>query len=113
MSNLFTDIWNKILEVTGIQKEALSETDMVAALDQVAECTGLNWKGSIVDLLKLLKMDSSRSAREALAKEWGCPADQMGGDSSRMNVWLHTEAIKRISANGGNLDALGHKVAQE
>ncbi|MBN8658624.1 MAG: DUF3597 domain-containing protein, partial [Anaerolineae bacterium] len=61
-----------------------------------------NWKVSIVDLLKLLELDSSREAREELAKELNCPADQMS-DSARMNVWLHKEVLRQIAANGGNI----------
>jgi hypothetical protein len=62
----------------------------------------LNWRTSIVDLLKLLDMDSSLSARKALATELGCPADLMG-DSARMNTWLHKAVLARLAANGGKV----------
>ena len=62
----------------------------------------LNWKVSIVDLLKLLDIDSSREARNELATELGCPADLMS-DSAKMNVWLHKTVLKKISENGGNI----------
>jgi hypothetical protein len=62
----------------------------------------LNWKTSIVDLLKLLDIDSSFSARKELAAELACPADLMG-DSAKMNIWLHKTVLQRIADNGGNI----------
>jgi len=77
---------------------------VVKQLEQRAAGKGLDWKVSIVDLLKLLDIDSSREARNELAKELGCPANLMN-DSAKMNVWLHKEVLKRIAANGGNIPA--------
>jgi hypothetical protein len=62
----------------------------------------LNWKTSIVDLLKLLELDSSFAARKELATELGCPAEFMG-DSAKMNVWLHKTVLQKIAASGGNI----------
>ena len=62
----------------------------------------LNWRTSIVDLLKLLEIDSSLAARKELATELGCPAELMG-DSAKMNMWLHKTVLARIAANGGNV----------
>jgi hypothetical protein len=62
----------------------------------------LNWRTSIVDLLKLLDIESSLEARKALAVELGCPHDLMA-DSATMNVWLHKTVLARIAANGGNV----------
>lgn len=62
----------------------------------------LNWKTSIVDLLKLLGIDSSLGARKELATELGCPADKMG-DSAQMNMWLHKAVLKKLADNGGNV----------
>lgn len=81
---------------------AIREVDVVKQLETLAKGKDLNWKVSIVDLLKLLDLDSSREAREELAKELNCPADQMS-DSARMNTWLHKEVLRRIAANGGNI----------
>lgn len=81
---------------------AISEVDVVKQLEQLAAGSGLNWKVSIVDLLKLLDIDSSREARNELATELGCPADLMN-DSAKMNVWLHKEVLRKIAANGGNI----------
>ncbi len=78
--------------------------DVVSKLDKMAgDSSGLDWKVSIVDLLKLLKMDSSLNARKELAKELGCPPDLIGGDYSKMNVWLHKTVLQKIADNGGNI----------
>ena len=64
----------------------------------------LNWRTSIVDLLKLLGLDSSLTARKELATELGCPADKMG-DSAQMNMWLHKAVLNKLAENGGNVPA--------
>jgi hypothetical protein len=78
--------------------------DVVAQLEQRAAANPqkLNWRTSIVDLLKLLDIDSSLEARKELATELGCPADLMG-DSAKMNMWLHKTVLAKIAANGGNI----------
>jgi len=78
--------------------------DVVAQLEELAAANPqkLNWKVSIVDLLKLLDIDSSFGARKELAAELGCPADLMG-DSAKMNMWLHKTVLKKIADNGGNV----------
>lgn len=80
--------------------------DVVAQLEKRAAANPqkLNWKTSIVDLLKLLDIDSSLAARKELAAELGCPADLME-DSAKMNMWLHKTVLARIAANGGNIPA--------
>ena len=83
---------------------AVSEVDVVKHLEELSLGKNLDWKVSIVDLLKLLDIDSSREARNELATELGCPADLMG-DSAKMNVWLHKEVLKQIAKNGGNIPA--------
>ena len=80
----------------------ISEVDVVKQLEQRASGSGLNWKVSIVDLLKLLDIDSSLAARKELATELGCPTDLMG-DSAKMNAWLHKTVLKKIAENGGNI----------
>lgn len=62
----------------------------------------LNWRSSIVDLLKLLGLDSSFAARKELAVELGCPAEKMG-DSAQMNMWLHKTVLQKLADNGGNI----------
>jgi hypothetical protein len=78
--------------------------DIAALLEQRAAANPqkLNWRTSIVDLLKLLDIDSSLTARKALATELGCPADLMG-DSAKMNMWLHKTVLARVAANGGKV----------
>jgi hypothetical protein len=78
--------------------------DVVAQLEQRAAANPqkLNWRTSIVDLLKLLDIDSSFAARKELAVELGCPSELMG-DSAKMNMWLHKTVLARIAANGGNV----------
>ena len=85
--------------------KAISEVDVVKKLEEMTEGSGLDWKVSIVDLLKVLKIDSSLTARKELAEELGCPAELMGGNHSKMNIWLHKTVLKKIAENGGNIPA--------
>ena len=85
--------------------KAVSEVDVLKKLEQMTEGSGLDWKVSIVDLLKVLGIDSSLNARKELAEELGCPAELMGGDHSKMNIWLHKTVLKKIAENGGNIPA--------
>lgn len=82
----------------------IAVVDVVAQLEAAAAANPqkLNWKVSIVDLLKLLGLDSSLAARKELAAELGCPADKMG-DSAQMNMWLHKTVLQKLAANGGNI----------
>ena len=82
----------------------IAVVDVVAQLEKLAAANPqkLNWKTSIVDLLKLLDIDSSFAARKELAVELGCPAEKMG-DSAQMNIWLHKTVLKKIADNGGNV----------
>ncbi|MDO9293536.1 MAG: DUF3597 domain-containing protein [Hydrogenophaga sp.] len=82
----------------------IAMVDVVALLTEKAakHPEKLNWKTSIVDLLKLLGLDSSLAARKELAKELYCPDDKMA-DSAQMNMWLHKNVLGHIAANGGNI----------
>jgi hypothetical protein len=84
---------------------AMPEVDVVAILDQKAQSAGqpLNWRTSIVDLLKLLQLDSSLDARKELAKELHYSGDT--GDSASMNIWLHKQVMAKLAANGGKVPA--------
>jgi Domain of unknown function (DUF3597) len=86
--------------------EPMAMVDVVSMLEGWAAQTPqkLNWRTSIVDLMKLLGMESSLTERKELAKELGCPAEFMH-DSARMNVWLHKEVLRQIAQNGGNVPA--------
>ena len=67
----------------------------------------LDWKHSIVDLMKLLGMDSSLSSRKELAKELHYDGDM--DDSATMNMWLSKQVMKKFAENGGHLpDDLKH-----
>ncbi len=57
----------------------------------------------MVDLLKLVDMDSSLDARKELAKELGCPEKLIGGDYTEMNVWLHKAVLHQLAERGGNI----------
>lgn len=83
---------------------AISQVDVVTKLEGLAAATSqkLNWKVSIIDLLKLLSLDSSLDARKNLAVELECPKDKMA-DSAQMNMWLHKTVLQRLAENGGNI----------
>jgi len=84
---------------------ALNGVDVGAVLADMAAKSGqkLNWDSSIVDLMKLVGMDSSLANRESLAKELGYTG-ALGG-SAEMNTWLHKTVMAKIAANGGKLPA--------
>jgi len=83
---------------------AMSTVDVMGQLEKLAASNPqkLNWRTSIVDMLKLLGMDSSLTARKNLAVELGCPADKLA-DSAQMNTWLHRQVLEKLAANGGNV----------
>lgn len=78
--------------------------DVMGKLEALAKANPqkLNWKVSIVDLMKLLGMESSYAERKELAAELGCPAEKMG-DSAQMNMWLHKTVLQKLAENGGNV----------
>lgn len=84
--------------------KAIPVVDVVAKLEGLAAAhkEKLNWKVSIVDLMKLLGLDSSLAVRKELAAELGCPAEKMG-DSAQMNIWLHKTVLQKLADNGGNI----------
>lgn len=84
---------------------AMSLVDVAEKLDTMAAKlpNKPNWRESIADLLFLLGLDHSLDARKELAKELGCPADMMGGDHTKMNVWLHKTVMSKIAENGGSV----------
>jgi hypothetical protein len=83
----------------------LSDVDVTAVLSGLADKNKekLDWKKSIVDLMKLLNLDSSLGARKELAKELGYTGDT--NDSATMNIWLHKQVIAKLAANGGKVPA--------
>ncbi|MEO8383300.1 MAG: DUF3597 domain-containing protein [Acidobacteriota bacterium] len=89
---------------------AMGPVDVAAILDGMAakHHEKLDWKHSIVDLMKLLGMDSSLSERKELAADLHYTGDT--SDSAKMNVWLHKEVMRKLAENGGNVpaDLLAH-----
>lgn len=88
--------------------EPMAEVDVEAVLAEMAKENpeDLDWKRSIVDLMKLVGMDSSYGARKELAIELGySQADIDAKGSAEMNMWLHKEVMKQLAANGGKVPA--------
>jgi hypothetical protein len=79
--------------------------DVEASLEKMAASSGqkLNWRTSIVDLMKLVGMDPSLENRKELARELGYTGDP--GDSAAMNIWLHKRVMKELAAHGGKVPA--------
>jgi hypothetical protein len=79
--------------------------DVAPILDKAvaAKKEKLEWRTSIVDLMKALDIDSSLGARKDLAKELGYTGDT--NDSATMNIWLHKQVMVKLAANGGKLPA--------
>ena len=80
-----------------------ASVDVAAIVDQAAAAKGekLDWRHSIVDLMKALDIDSSLAARKELAGELGYGGDT--SDSASMNIWLHKQVMAKLAANGGKL----------
>jgi hypothetical protein len=81
----------------------MSQVDVEAVLTDLAAKKGqkLDWRKSIVDLMKLLDLDSSLDARKELAKELNYTGDT--SDSATMNVWLHKQVMTKLAASGGKV----------
>ncbi|MBL6077643.1 DUF3597 domain-containing protein [Belnapia sp. T18] len=79
--------------------------DVTGILDGLAsqQRQKLDWRHSIVDLMKLLELDSSLENRKELAKELNYTGDT--GDSAAMNIWLHKQVMTKLAANGGKVPA--------
>jgi hypothetical protein len=83
----------------------MERVDIEQVLDGMAAKNSqkLNWRTSIVDLMKLVGMDSTLQERKELADELGYTGDK--GDSAAMNIWLHKQVMKRMEENGGKVPA--------
>jgi hypothetical protein len=87
-------------------KAALPRVDVAAILDKKEDESDeddLDWRKSIVDLMKLLDLDSSLKSRKALATELAYTGDM--NDSAKMNVWLHKQVMTKLAENGGIIPA--------
>lgn len=121
---MFSDLMNKIfhhpanaerpadaIRPTGPVVAGTAATAVAAPVDVAAVLTKLasenkeklDWRTSIVDLMKLVGMDSSLAARKALAADLHYTGDT--NDSATMNVWLHKEVMKKLADNGGKIPA--------
>jgi hypothetical protein len=81
----------------------VAAVDVAANLDALAKASKekFDWRKSIVDLMKLLKLDSSLASRKELAKELGYTGNM--NDSAAMNTWLHKQVMTKLAANGGKV----------
>lgn len=81
----------------------MSQVDVEAVLTKMAAANKekLDWRKSIVDLMKLLGLDSGLGPRKELAKELGYTGDM--NDSAKMNIWLHKQVMQKLAANGGKV----------
>ena len=82
---------------------AAAPVDVAAIMDGLAAQSSerLDWRRSIVDLMKLIKLDSSLAARKELAQELDYSGDM--NDSASMNIWLHKEVMIKLAENGGSV----------
>ena len=80
---------------------AITVVDVEKLLDSMPGAAQLNWRTSIVDLLKLLGLDSSLESRKQLASELSYGEDT--SDSAKMNIWLHRQVMTKLAANGGKV----------
>ncbi len=83
----------------------LSEVDVEKVVSDLAaqKKEKLDWRKSIVDLMKVLDLDSSLKARQELAKELKYTGDM--NDSAKMNIWLHKQVMNKLAENGGKVPA--------
>ena len=83
----------------------MQQVDVEQVLNDMQKSSGqqLNWRTSIVDLLKLLGLDSSLASRKELAAELNYTGDT--NDSAKMNIWLHRQVMNKLAANGGKVPA--------
>lgn len=90
---------------TATASTPMSSVDVAAVVEKAAASKKekLNWKTSIVDLMKALDLDSSLAARKELAKELNYDGDM--NDSAKMNIWLHKQVMKKLADNGGIVPA--------
>ena len=94
----------RIRAMRAAESKEIPVVDVMKQLEEkaAAQPQDLNWKVSIVDLLKLLDIDSSFETRKELAIELECP-DELMDDSAQMNTWLHKTVLEKIAENGGNI----------
>ena len=95
----------KTAEAAKAPQPSGAAVDVAAVLDSAVQKSGqtLNWRSSIVDLMKALGLDSSLDNRKELAQELGYTGELNG--SAEMNIWLHQQVIRKLKENGGKVPA--------
>ena len=88
---------------SGTAPPPVVDVELVLATKAAGTSQKLDWRHSIVDLMKLVGMDSSLANRRALAQELGYTGDT--NDSAAMNIWLHKQVLRKLSENGGRVPA--------
>ena len=93
------------VEAETVARAPAAPVDVAAIMDAAVQKNGqkLDWRRSIVDMMKALDLDSSLSERKELADELGYTGDK--GDSAAMNIWLHKALMKALADNGGKVPA--------
>jgi len=93
----------KAVASSATQPVTMSQVDVAAVLTKLRaeQNEQLDWRTSIVDLMELLKLDSSLAARKRLAQELGYSGDM--NDSASMNVWLHKQVMQKLAEHGGKV----------
>ncbi len=88
-----------------VESQQISEVDVIATLEAIDASDGrnLNWRASIVDLMKMLGMESTLQERKDLAMELGYTGTLEG--SAEMNIWLHKAVMRELAKNGGHVPA--------
>ena len=101
--SILGSIMSAIFGTKAVAGEPMKDVDVAAILDKAVADKGekLDWRNSIVDLMKALGLDSSRTARTQLAKDLSYTGDT--NDSATMNMWLHKEVMRKLSENGGKV----------
>ena len=94
----------KAVASSATQPVTMSQVDVAAVLTKLRaeQNEQLDWRTSIVDLMELLKLDSSLAARKRLAQELGYSSDM--NDSASMNIWLHKQVMQKLAEHGGKVD---------
>ena len=88
--------------VTTVSSEPVDVEEILEGMAKESK-QKLNWRTSIVDLMKLLGMESSLAERRELADELGFTGDKQ--DTATMNIWLHKQVLRKLAENGGKVPA--------
>ena len=98
-----TSVGQAAPQQANVPAASMDMVDVEQVLNGMPQSQSLNWRSSIVDLLKLLNLDSSLDSRKELAAELDYTGDT--GDSASMNIWLHRQVMNKLAANGGKVPA--------